>query len=158
MRFWIAETADLCTSDLPWLAISVALNIKDKNVWNSRSRSVAMCFGLTIIVPVLASITIRCIPLAKSLMIMPREEPGGAMYCTLFGSGCFMPREKGFNPGLNKCLRTNWSSCENAHSVSEMRSAPDVGVAAVAANEGGGGVAGDLLFGGGDGVAGLLND
>lgn len=91
-------------------------------------------------------------------MIMPREEPGGAIYCILFGSGCFVPRENGFNPGLNKCLRTSWSSCENAHSVSETRSVPDAGAAAAAAAEGGGGVAGALLIGGGGGVAGLLYD
>ena len=116
-----------------------------------------MCFGFTIIVPVLASITMRCNPFAKSLMMMPRDEPGGAIYWILFGSGCFIPREKGFNPGLNKCFRTSWSSCENAHSVSDIRSVAGVAAVGVAA-VGGGGVAGELLGFGGDGVAGLLYD
>ena len=105
--------------------MSTARNINDRNVWNSRSRNVAICLGFTIIVPVLVSITIRCMPFAASLMMMPRDDPGGAIYWILFGSGCFIPREKGFRPGLNKCLRTNWSSWEKAHSVSESSSAPD---------------------------------
>ena len=87
--------------------------------------------------------------------MMPRDDPGGAIYCILFGSGCFVPLEKGRSPGLNKCLRTNWSSCEKAHSVSDIRSLAGE-LVANEAGRGGGGVCDDRAVSCGVGVAGFL--
>ena len=89
--------------------------------------------------------------------MIPREDPGGAIYCILLGSGLPVPRENGRSPTLNRCFRTSWSSWEKAHSVSDIKSLDDVSVF-VAVAVGGGGVGIDCRVFGGGGVAGLTLD
>ena len=59
--------------------MSIALNISDKKVGKSRSRSVGKCFGLIEIVPVLGSIIIFWSPESVPEIIRPLEDPGAAI-------------------------------------------------------------------------------
>ena len=101
----LSPTIEFC-----FVAISIARNIKDRNVGKSNNRRVGRCRGFIEIVPVAGSIIIFCSPESEPEMTKPFEEPGAAMYGSLFGLGVFSVMVMGWNLAESRHFFTRISS------------------------------------------------
>ena len=107
-----------------WLvAMSMALNISDKKVGKSSKRRVGRCRGLIDMVPVWGSITMFCSPESAPEITSPFEDPGAAIYGSLFGSGVFSTMLMGPNRGDKRHFLTRMSSWLKDHSSAERSEA-----------------------------------
>ena len=99
--------------------MSIARNIRERKAEKSNRRRVGKCLGLSVMVPVVGSIIICCMPGVGLAITIPLADPGAAIYGSLLASGVFSNMEIARRFVLKSCLRTNTSSCEKVHSSTE---------------------------------------
>ena len=119
MRVRTALVAALPAGVFCLVAMSMALNIRDRNVGKSSSFSVGKCLGFRDMAPVTGSIIIFCRLVSGPAMIMPLAEPGAARYWSLLGSGVLCEIEMAGSFTLRRHFFTRISSCENDHSSAD---------------------------------------
>ena len=116
---WRAVAAALLSGVFFLVAMSIVLNISDRNVEKSSRRRVGRCLGLMVIAPVEGSIIICWRADEAEETTMPRAEPGAAIYGSLFALGAPSRMVIIGKLAVSRCFFTRMSSWEKAHSLAE---------------------------------------
>ena len=103
------------------MAISIDLNISERNTEKSISLIVGRCFGFNVMAPVVGSIIICCSEDVEEETTIPRVDPGAAIYGSLLALGVPSLIVIVCRLELSRCFFANRSSWEKVHSSADKR-------------------------------------